>query len=285
MVRDLANGVYVRELATKVAIVTGAASGIGRAAARRFAAARMRVVLADIDAVALAAVADEITAGGQEALAVPTDVRSPAAIESLRDAALDTFGAVHVVHNNAGVVTAGTFEEITLDLWAWVLEVDLWSVIHGVRTFLPLLKAQGEGHIVNTSSTAGLQAMGGIAPYNVAKFGVVALSETLRVELEGTGIGVSVLCPGSVNTQIVLAERNLPPAVSAATGATADNFRSKAGAMLATQGMDPAAVADLVHDAIIDDRFWILTHPGWLDVMTERVAGMREGRLRQGFGG
>jgi NAD(P)-dependent dehydrogenase (short-subunit alcohol dehydrogenase family) len=275
----------VHDLATKVAIVTGAASGIGRATARRLAAAGMRVVLADIDDAALAAAADELTAAGHQALAVPTDVRSSAAIESLRDAALDAFGAVHVVHNNAGVVAAGSIEEITVDLWTWVLEVDLWSVIHGVRTFLPLLKAQGEGHIVNTSSTAGLQAMAGIAPYNVAKFGVVALSETLRVELEGTGVGVSVLCPGSVNTQIVHAERNLPPAVSAATGATADNFRAKAGAMLASQGMDPAAVADLVHDAIVDDRFWIVTHPGWLDVMTDRVAAMRDGRLHHGFGG
>ena len=275
----------MHDLATKVAIVTGAASGIGRATATRFAAAGMRLVLADIDSVALAAVADEITAAGHEAVAVPTDVRSSAAIESLRDAALDTFGAVQVVHNNAGVVAAGTFEEIGLDLWTWVLDVDLWSVIHGARTFLPLLKAQHEGHIVNTASTAGLQAMGGIAPYNVAKFGVVAVSETLRVELEGTGVGVSVLCPGSVNTQIVHAERNLPPDVAAATGATADRFRSRAGAMLAAEGMDPAAVADLVHDAVVEDRFWVLTHPAWLEVMAERVSAMGEGRLHHGFGG
>ena len=225
------------------------------------------------------------SADGHEVLAVPTDVRSVDAIEALRDAALDAFGAVHLVHNNAGVVASGAVEEISIELWTWVLEVDLWSVIHGVRTFLPLLRAQGEGHIVNTSSTAGLQAMGGIAPYNVAKFGVVALSETLHAELEGTGVGVSVLCPGSVNTRIVQSERNLPAEVAASAGAAADRFRTRAGALLADEGLDPAVVADMVHDAVVDDRFWIITHPGWFDVVDARATAMRDSRLHHGFGG
>lgn len=270
------------ELGGKVAVVTGAASGIGRATATLLAREGMRVAIADIDATTLGAVADELTAAGHEVVAVPTDVSSQEAIEALRDAVLDTYGAVHVVHNNAGVVAAGTIEEISLDLWNWVLDVDLWSVIHGVRTFAPLLKAQGEGHIINTASTAGLQANPGIAPYNVAKFGVVALSETLRLEFAGTGVGVSVLCPGPVNTRIVDAERNLPTGIAAATGAVADRFRAGAGAVLAGQGLDPAEVAEMVLDGIRNDRFWILTHPEWVDRLAERVALMRDGRLEHG---
>ncbi len=160
-----------------------------------------------------------------------------------------------------------------MDLWKWVLDVDLWGVIHGVRAFLPLMKEQGIGHIVNTASTAGLQALPGIAPYNVAKFGVVVLSETLRGEVEGTGLGVSVLCPGSVRTRIVDAERNLPSSSSATESATADRFRTRAGAMLAEQGMPPEDVADMVVDAISTNRFWIITHDDWHDVMERRAAG------------
>ena len=272
----------MRVLESKVAVVTGAASGIGRATATLLAREGMRVVVADIDTSGLGAVADELTAAGHDVVAVPTDVSSQKAIEALRDAALDTYGAVHVVHNNAGVVASGLAEEISLDLWNWVLDVDLWSVIHGARTFAPLLKAQGEGHIVNTASTAGLQANPGIGPYNVAKFGVVALSETLRLEFAGTGVGVSVLCPGPVNTRIVDAERNLPAGVQASTGSVADRFRAGAGALLADQGLDPADVAAMVLDGIRNDRFWILTHPEWADRMAERVAQMRDGRLDHG---
>lgn len=265
-------------LSGKVAVVTGAASGIGKATATLLAEQGMRVAIADIDATALGTVAAALTKAGHEVLAVPTDVSSQEAIEHLRDATLEAFGAVHVVHNNAGVVASGKAHEISLDLWKWVLDVDLWSVIHGVRTFAPLLTAQGDGHIVNTASVAGLQANPGIAPYNVAKFGVVALSETLRRELDGTGVGVSVLCPGPVNTRIVEAERNLPSGVERSSGAVADHFRSGAGAMLA-KGMDPVAVGAMVLDAILTGRFWILTHPDWPDIMAARAEQMREGGL------
>jgi NAD(P)-dependent dehydrogenase (short-subunit alcohol dehydrogenase family) len=275
----------VRELRDKVAVVTGAAGGIGRATAERLAREGMRVVLADIDAPLLDAVTDALSAAGHDVVAVPTDVSSQQAIEALRDAALDAFGAVHVVHNNAGVVASGLVGEISLDLWKWVLDVDLWSVIHGARAFAPLLTAQGEGHIVNTASTAGLQANAGIGPYNVAKFGVVALSETLRLELDGTGVGVSVLCPGAVNTRIVEAERNLPTTIAASTGAVADAFRSRAGATLANAGLDPADVAQMVLDGIVEDRFWIITHPAWYGIMADRAAAMGEGSLHHGFGG
>jgi NAD(P)-dependent dehydrogenase (short-subunit alcohol dehydrogenase family) len=242
----------------------------------------MRVVLADIDADGLGRAVEQITNEGHEAVAVPTDVSSQQAIEALRDAALAAYGAVHIVHNNAGVLASGAVEEISLDLWRWVLDVDLWSVIHGVRTFLPLLKAQGCGHVINTASTAGLQANAGIAPYNVAKFGVVALSETMLLELEGSGVGVSVLCPGPVDTRIVDAERNLPPGISASTGVLADRFRASAGSTLATFGLDPSDVARMVLDGVLIDRFWILTHADWHDRLAERVSNMRSGDLRHG---
>jgi NAD(P)-dependent dehydrogenase (short-subunit alcohol dehydrogenase family) len=275
----------MRDLHGKVAVITGAASGIGLATARGLAADGMRLVLADVAADELRDATAKLCAGGADAIDVPTDVSSRVAIEDLRDAALDAFGAVHVVHNNAGVVAAGSVAEISLELWEWVLAVDLWSVIHGVRTFLPLLTAQGEGHIVNTASTAGLQANPGIAPYNVAKFGVVALSETMRREFDGTGVGVSVLCPGAVNTRIVESERNLPAGVAASNGAVAQGFRSRAGAMLKETGLDPAAVAGMVRDAIVADRFWIITHPEWPRILAERASAMAEGRLHHQFGG
>ena len=275
----------MEQLEERVAVITGAASGIGLAMATACAASDMKVVLADIEAAPLAAAVDALAATGAEVLGVPTDVRSEAAIRALADATLARFGAVHLVHNNAGVVTAGSIDELTIEAWRWVLDVDLWSVIHGVSVFLPILKAQGVGHIVNTASTAGLQAGRSIAPYNVAKFGVVALTETLRMEVAGTGVGASVLCPGAINTRIVDAERNRPADVPASAGAAADGFRDRSGELLRTRGLDPSDVAALVLDAVRTDRFWIITHPRWIDVLAERVEGMRTGELRQSFGG
>ncbi len=272
-------------LTEKVAIVTGAASGIGRAVANAFAAQGMHVVLADIEADALRSAVDEIRSRGLSAIGVPTDVSSLDAIEQLAAAATGEFGRIDVVHNNAGVVASGLIEEISLDAWRWVIDVDLWSVIYGAMVFAPILKRQGSGHIVNTASTAGLQASPGIGPYNVAKFGVVALSETLRIECEGTGVGVSVLCPGAINTRIVEAERNRPSHVPGSSGPTADRFTTNSTALLGTQGLAPGAVADLVVDAVRTGRFWVLTHPKWFDVVAERVAAMPTGELARGFGG
>ncbi len=280
----------MQELEGRVAVVTGAASGIGEALVRRFAAAGMDVVAADIDADGLERVVSELEAGGAQAVGVPTDVSDAAAITALRDAAVDRFGTAHVVCNNAGVVSAGGVADLSVDDWRWVLDVDLWSVIHGVRTFLPLLREQGEGHIVSTASVAGLQAAPNIGPYNVAKFGVVAVMETTRRELqaEGSAVGASVLCPGAINTRIVDSDRNRP-ASSVPDPASAEAsrmFKERAGTMLATRGKSPAEVADLVHDAVTEDRFWIITHEAWLDVMSERAAEMRSsGQLNSRFGG
>ena len=262
-------------LRDKVAVITGAASGIGRAVARRFAAEGMHVVLADIEETALVAVQNELEAQGTNVLALRTDVSRWEDVAALADAAFARFGAVHVLHNNAGVVAGGPVETLSLDDWEWVLRVDLWSVIYGVKAFVPRMKLQGEGHVVNTASTAGLMAAPAIGPYNVAKFGVVALSETLARELAiaRSPLGVSVLCPGAVNTRITESERNRPAEARAAhkSSREEDAFQAGAKRMLA-RGMEPDHVASHVVDAIHSRRFWILTHSDWHGVLEKRIA-------------
>jgi NAD(P)-dependent dehydrogenase (short-subunit alcohol dehydrogenase family) len=279
----------MRDLQGKVAVVTGAGSGIGRAVAIAAGQRGMKLVVADIEPDALATTVTDLQERGFDAIGVATDVSREADIEALAAMALEHFGAVHLLHNNAGVVSSGPIDLLDQATWKWVLGVDMWSVLFGIRTFLPIMKAQGDGHIVSTASVAGLQAAPNIGPYNVAKFGGVALPETLAAELraEKSPIGVSVLCPGAVNTQIVHAERNRPADVTASfrDSDEARAFRERAGAMLAQVGMDPADVATMVLDAVVDDRFWIITHPRWIEVMEARVTAMREGRLVQGQGG
>jgi NAD(P)-dependent dehydrogenase (short-subunit alcohol dehydrogenase family) len=273
------------EFEGRVAVVTGAASGIGLATATRFAQAGMRVVLADIERAPLDAAVSKLQGQGHEVLGVPTDVSQLDAIQHLADQTLDSFGQVNVVHNNAGVVRAGRLAELSIADWQWVLDVDLWSVIYGVKTFLPLIREAGEGHIVNTASSSGLQSAPEIGPYNVAKFGVVALSETLQLELiaEDSAIGASVLCPGAIATRITESERNRPDA--AADTETNERFRMFASKIVA-DGHTPESVAEKVFNAIRSKEFWILTHPDWVDVLRKRVEGMEDGRqLVMGFGG
>ena len=278
----------MQDFSGRVAVVTGAASGIGRATATRFAQEGMQVVLADIQPDALDEVVDELRQNGHDVTAVETDVSRREGVQRLADRAIDAYGKINVVHNNAGVVRAGTLEELTDADWEWVLGVDLWSVIYGVSIFLPLVKAAGEGHFINTASSAGLQASENIAPYNVAKFGVVALTETLRLELDAlqAPISASVLCPGAVATRICESDRNREAAGGgvATPSATDDSFKAQAGAIVDV-GMSPDAVAELVVAAIRADDFWIITHPDWKAVMRERAEGMVDNQLVTRFGG
>ncbi len=256
----------------KTAVVTGAASGMGLAMAHSFADAGMSVVLADIEADRLDAAVNDLTAAGRRAIGVTTDVSVEAQIQALAQAALDEFGAIHVVANNAGVGIGGAVEEMSLDDWKWVIDVDLWSVIYGVRTFLPILKEQGEGHITATSSMAGLVSGPVLGAYHVAKHGVVALMDTVRIELKiaKSPVRASVLCPGPVDTAITTSSRNRPDDLPEhETSVQEEKFWNNLSDELA-RGMDPAEVGDLVLDAVRNERFWILTHPNEFIPLVER---------------
>ncbi|MEJ7583033.1 MAG: SDR family NAD(P)-dependent oxidoreductase [Acidimicrobiales bacterium] len=257
----------------KVAVVTGAASGIGRAMAAVFAAAGMKVVLADIEKPALDDAVAALVATGAEAVGVPTDVADADQVDSLRDATVAAFGTAHVVCNNAGVGSGGKLWEQDLDDLRWVMGVNLWGVIHGIRSFTPLMVAQGEGHVVNTASMAGLTSPPMMGIYNITKHAVVTLSETMFAELqmEQTGVGVSVLCPGWVNTRINEADRNRPGgAVEPVAVPGRPDMRRVLGAFLAS-GLAPEVVAEQVLDAVLTGRFYILTHPEWNAMISRRV--------------
>ncbi len=255
----------MQEFQGKVAVITGGASGIGLGLARRCATEGMRIVLADIEAAALTRAADELRAGGAQVLAVPTDVAQAAAVDELARQTMDHFGAVHLLCNNAGVGGGGTVWESSLADWQWVLGVNLWGVIHGLRAFVPLmLNGDSAGHIVNTASIAGLTVTPGIGTYTVSKHAVVALSETLYQELaqRKAKIKVSVLCPGFVNTRIMDSERNRPAALRSDQPASPrlatmqDRMRQEVEA-----GQSTERVAATVFAAIRAEQFYILTHP------------------------
>ena len=255
----------MKRLSGRVAVVTGAASGIGRAMAGRFAAEGMRCVLADVEEAALSRAVSELRASGAAAVGVRTDVASAADVQALASRALAEFGAVHVLCNNAGVGGGTDFAKIPLDVWEWVLGVNLWGVIHGCRTFLPILLEQDEGHIVNTSSMAALNGHPlGLAPYTVSKFGVLGLSQNLFFELAALGrrhVGVSVLIPGLTRTRIFESVRNLPAPL---TPPPPSSFARSSMAALSgvwDNAMPPEQVAGVVTDAIREQRFYVLPDP------------------------
>jgi len=263
----------------RIAVVTGAAGGIGLALAERFARSGMHVVLADVDEGALDRAVETVAGLGVETLGVPTDVSSEAAVKALAAATLERFGAAHVVCNNAGVATMADPWTGPLSSWEWVVGVNLWGVIHGVRAFLPILVDQGEGHIVNTASIAGL--LPGLGPaYDATKHAVVALTEDLYTTLAMAGlpVGVSVLCPGWVRTGIMDSDRNWPAHLGErppdAFGADIMGGHVRRAI---DEGMTPGSVADLVAEAIGELRFWVLPHPDFVEVAERRWATIAEG--------
>ena len=264
----------------RVAVITGGASGIGLALARRFAGDEMKVVIGDVEEPALKAAVDELRAGGAEVEGVVTDVTDAAQMQALADAAVARFGGVNVFCNNAGVGGGGLSWEMPLSTWEWVLGVNLWGVIHGIRAFVPLLMQQDEAHIVNTASIAGLVAAPFMGPYNASKHAVVALSETLHHELAmmAPQVKVSVLCPGWVNTNIADSSRNRPAhlqgdALEDGVGDGAELLRQ-----VIAQGMPPAQLAEKVEDAIRENRFWIMTHDDesdmWVRAVNRRIESL-----------
>jgi NAD(P)-dependent dehydrogenase (short-subunit alcohol dehydrogenase family) len=275
----------MKEFTGRVAVVTGAASGIGRGLAEACAREGMKVVLADVDEAALSEAERELKASGAEAIAVRTDVSKSEEVEALAQKTLEAFGAAHLLFNNAGVGAGTTVWESTLEDWQWVLGVNLWGVIHGVRTFVPLMLKQGdECHVVNTSSMAGLVSGPALGVYKVSKHGVVSLSETLACELAimKAKIGVSVLCPGGVKTRVMECERNRPAEMQNAVAAESKHpVVAQAEAMLrqlVETGMPPSQVAEAVFEAIREGRFYVLTHEDWKLHVRKRMNDILLGR-------
>jgi NAD(P)-dependent dehydrogenase (short-subunit alcohol dehydrogenase family) len=266
--------------AGKVAVVTGAASGIGRALAEAFATAGSAVVVADLDAAAAEAVAAGIRAAGGEAEAMEVDVSDAAAVDRLAAGTVERFGRVDVLCNNAGVSTFNLMRDQTLDDWRWVFGVNLWGVVNGLQSFVPIMRSQGTpGHIVNTASVAGLlSGVAFIGPYSATKVAVVSISETLVQELaiDQTPIGVSVLCPSSVDTRVMESERGRPPELGVEHRTElAESVRlSIRDSFTGPTGLTPAEVATRVLAAIRAGQFWIITHPGERPAVEARVAGM-----------
>jgi NAD(P)-dependent dehydrogenase (short-subunit alcohol dehydrogenase family) len=266
----------MREFAGKVAVVTGAASGIGRAIAERCARSGMKVVLADIDEAGLENAVEAMRGYAQCVLGVRTDVSKRGDVERLAHESLAAFGLVHLLFNNAGVAAGGAPWEATWNDWEWVVGVNLWGVIHGVKVFTPLMMAQKtDCHIINTASNAGLIVGGFSAPYSVTKHAVVALSESLFLTLQQrqSPLKVSVLCPGLVRTNIADAElhrpaemRNEPVTLTPEMQAGLDAFKG-----LVKMSMSPDRVAELAFDAIEKEQFYIFTHPEWAEVIQLRT--------------
>jgi NAD(P)-dependent dehydrogenase (short-subunit alcohol dehydrogenase family) len=267
------------DLQGKTAVITGGASGIGLATAKKFAASGANLVLGDIEDAPLAVAVEELRADGAKVIGVQGDVALEADVIAMREAALAEFGAAHVVFNNAGVaggLTIGTPKKI----WDWVLSVNLDGVINGVNAFVPLFLEQNEGHVINTASEAGLVGVAGMGPYCASKFAVVGLSESLFHELAMTGknVNVSVLCPNFVRTRIHESERNMPSELVSYNENPMAEVARQIAKDAVNSGIDPADVARAVEDAVVNNRFWILTHEHSALRITElRLEWMRGG--------
>ena len=251
----------MEHLEGKVAVVTGAGSGIGEGIARAAAAAGMRVVVADIDDAKASAVAADI---GNAAIAAHVDVSNLSSVEALRDRALEAFGAVHLVCNNAGVWVGALMAEADIKDWRYLIDVNLYGVIHGVKAFLPLLAEQGEGHIVNTASVGGLISGPPEGLYTTTKFAVVGLSEALLMEVADNGVGVSVLCPGLVNTNLI------SQSFAVRAEAYDPGIDHDQPAPDTASGIAPILVGERVIDAVRDNGFYIITHDDYRDIIAMR---------------
>ncbi len=269
----------MRDFTGKTAFVTGGASGIGLALSRAFAEAGMKVMLADIERAALDSAIASLRGFAPDISGIHCDVADPDSVERAARATFAAFGNVHIVCNNAGVAAGGGIDAISIESWRWVIDVNLMGVVHGIRSFLPHLRAHGEGgHIVNTASMAGMHGGLGFSPYAASKFAVVAMSEGLKAQLEPEGIGVSVVCPTYVRTGIGESGRNRParygeaPVLDPASPAAA--LVAEIARALQT-GLDPAEVAARVLDAIRADELYVFTHPNMRAEVDERFAAIQ----------
>lgn len=263
------------ELKDKVAVITGGASGMGKAFADLFGAQGCKLLLADIEEPALNAALEELKANGVEAIGLVTDVSSESDMDALGKLAFETYGTVNLLFNNAGVATGGLLVEQTIKNWEWVIGVNLWGVIHGLRVFLPHLIEHGDGHIINTASVAGLTSYPSMGVYNATKHAVVTISETLFDELRTmeSSLGVSVLCPGIVKTNILNSERNRPEQLSSPLIPDVLDEGSEMHSLVTAiydHGLEPEKVAEQVKTAILENQFYI-----WTDYVYEKAIATR----------
>jgi NAD(P)-dependent dehydrogenase (short-subunit alcohol dehydrogenase family) len=276
----------MKEFKGKVAVITGGAGGIGLGLAKHCAGEGMKVVLADIEVPALKEAEENLSRAGADVLAVVTDVTKMPDMEDLAKKTVDTFGGVHLLFNNAGVQTGKgkMVWENTLNDWQWVLGVNLWGIINGIKIFLPIILKQGEdSHVVNTASIAGVIASGGVVTYSVSKAAVVAISESLYLQLEemNAPIGVTVACPGPVYSRLNDAERNRPaelanppePPPTPKQKAIIEMFEK-----MNEEGMAPEEFASLVFDAIQNDQLYLLSHPDRNTAIQQRMENILQGK-------
>ena len=278
-----ANGAFEGQ----VAVVTGAASGLGRGIADRFGAAGCRLVLADVEEPTLAKAAAELGAAGVEVTAVPTDVSDAASMDALAETVLERHGHVDLLFNNAGVGIQRPTAEMTTSDWEWVLGVNLWGVIHGLRVFLPHMLARDAGRIVNTASSAGHVVVPTLAAYNASKHAVVAISETVRAELvqQDSAVTVAVFCPGVVRTRITSSARNRPDELRNPGEPLPERdawdekmARERQEVMEARFGRakSPAEAAAILHDGLLEGRFYIWTDDLFVETLLSRHAEIQD---------
>jgi NAD(P)-dependent dehydrogenase (short-subunit alcohol dehydrogenase family) len=269
----------MQQLSGKTAFITGGASGIGFALGKAFAEAGMKVMLADIEADALASALKSLSAFGSNVRGVVCDVVDPESVERAAQETFAAFGNVHVVCNNAGVAASGGIDNISLENWRWVLDVNVMGVVHGIRSFLPHIRAHGEGgHIVNTASMAGLQSEMGLSPYGASKYAVVSISEGLHKQLEPHGIGVSVLCPSFTRTQIGNSARNRQECYGPSEQIALDSAAAKQITemqRLVQEGSEPSEIAAHVVAGIRANKLYILTHPEWFWEVEKRFSAIQ----------
>ena len=279
----------MRDITGKVAFITGGASGMGLAMARSFAAAGMKVAIADVEQAALDRVKAEFDASTAEVITLRVDVTDRAAMEAAADATEAAFDKVHVLVNNAGVAVGGSLDQMSYEDWDWVMGVKLDGVVNGLQAFLQRIKAHGEGgHVVNTASLAGHFAIPGLGIYTATKYAVVGISETLRADLKQPNIGVSVLCPGVVNTNIFDSGRNRPSHLQGETDTAqmvpseelAEPEREQRMAEMMARALDPAVVGDMVLHSIQEDEFYIFSHPEVEPMVSGRAAEVTDAFAR-----
>ena len=262
----------MKDVKGKVAFITGGASGMGLGMARAFANAGMKIMIGDIEAGPAQRAVDELKNKGHQAACVKVDVTRLEEVQAAALKTVETFGKVHVVCNNAGIAIGGRSETANMRNWRWVMDVNLWGVVHGLQAFMPLLKSHGEGgHVVNTASMAGMYGIRNSGPYNASKYAVVGITETMMGENRKTGIGISLLCPGVVNTNLNTSGRNRQDQY----GGAITESEGALGAL--TQGLDPDTVGRLVLEAILDGQPYIFTDPALRNLIELRMRRILSG--------